>query len=120
MHVKKSKELDDNSSSKIVSSNTDEGISEAGVWGFLDAAVFEFTAEKMAEGCKVLKEKDFNAARLMIIGDMRKTHNDLEGKFFYSKLENYVELDVPLRRNIINQTSFIEGKTKLKIFRRES
>ncbi|WML34663.1 hypothetical protein [Clostridium sp. OS1-26] len=44
MHVKKSKELDVNSSSKIVSSNTDEGISEAGVWEFLDAAVFEFTA----------------------------------------------------------------------------
>ncbi|MTK11929.1 MAG: hypothetical protein F8N39_07530 [Clostridiaceae bacterium] len=41
MHVKKSKELDDNSPSKIVSSNTDEGIigiGEIEVWGFLDAA----------------------------------------------------------------------------------
>ncbi len=41
MHVKKSKELDDNSPSKIVSSNTDEGIigiGEVEVWGFLDAA----------------------------------------------------------------------------------
>jgi len=55
------------------------------------AAVFEFTAEKMAEGCKKLKEQGFNAARLMITGDISKRHNDIEDDIFCSKVEGYAE-----------------------------
>jgi len=66
------------------------------------AAVFEFTAEKMAEGCKALKEKGFNAARLMITGDMRKTHNELKDDIFYSKVENYVEMVKQCREAVGN------------------
>ena len=36
------------------------------------AAVFEFTAEKMALGCLDLKKRGFTAARLMITGDMKQ------------------------------------------------
>ncbi|KAA8669674.1 mandelate racemase/muconate lactonizing enzyme family protein [Clostridium sp. HV4-5-A1G] len=54
-------------------------------------AVFEFTAEKMAKACKKLKEQGFNAARLMITGDISKSHNDLEDEIFCSKVEGLAE-----------------------------
>jgi galactonate dehydratase len=42
------------------------------------APVFEFSAEKMAEGCLMLKEKGFTAARLMITGPVRAERGDIQ------------------------------------------
>lgn len=64
------------------------------------AAVFEFTPEKMAQGCKELQKKGFNAARLMITGDMSKSHNELEDEVFCSKVERYAEMVKQCRETV--------------------
>ena len=66
-------------------------------------AVFKFTAETMAEECKALKEEGFTAARLMITGDMRKTHNDFEDGIFCCKVEKYIEMVKQCREAVGNE-----------------
>jgi galactonate dehydratase len=54
-------------------------------------AVFEFTAEAMAEHCVRLKEKGFDAARLMITGDARTLAVPREMSVFHNKVQSYIE-----------------------------
>lgn len=54
-------------------------------------AVFEFTPETMANRCKELKEKGYDAARLMITGDLKKKQADRQDSIFNSKISSYIE-----------------------------
>lgn len=54
-------------------------------------AVFEFTPEKMAQRCLELKQKGFDAARLMITGDIRCNDVPKEMSIFNNKIQSYVE-----------------------------
>ena len=53
------------------------------------APVFEFTAEKMAEGCARLKKEGFTAARLLITNDMSKQPG-IEDGIYSSRIENAI------------------------------
>jgi galactonate dehydratase len=55
------------------------------------AAVFESDPKKMAAGCKALKEKGFDAARLMICGDIRSDQVSRKETIFNYKIEDYVK-----------------------------
>lgn len=54
-------------------------------------AIFKFTPEDMAAQCRQLKEQGYDAARLMITGDIRKQTADREESIFCAKVESYVE-----------------------------
>jgi galactonate dehydratase len=54
-------------------------------------AVFEFAAEAMAASCVRLKEKGFDAARLMITGDIRTLEVPREMSVFNNKVQSYVD-----------------------------
>lgn len=54
------------------------------------APVFEFTAEKMAEGCKKLKDQGFTAARLMIMPGMNQDVADIKDDIFSYKVKDYI------------------------------
>lgn len=53
-------------------------------------AVFKFTAEEMAEACLKLKERGFDAARLMITGDITKRTASRDCSIFNSKVSSYI------------------------------
>jgi len=54
------------------------------------APVFEYSAEKMAEGCKKLKEQGFTAARLMICPTMDREMAGREDNIYAHKIEDYI------------------------------
>lgn len=54
-------------------------------------AVFEFTPETMAERCLELQQKGFDAARLMITGDIRTPNVPREMSVFNNKIQSYVD-----------------------------
>ncbi|MGC6174762.1 galactonate dehydratase [Lacrimispora sp. 38-1] len=53
-------------------------------------AVFKFTPEDMAEECKRLKSQGYDAARLMITGDIRKKQAGRENSIFNKKISDYI------------------------------
>ena len=55
------------------------------------APVFEFTADKMASGCRKLKEKGFTAARLMITDGLKNGRSEMETAIFSNRVRNAVE-----------------------------
>ena len=55
------------------------------------APVFEFTAEKMAEGCKRLKGKGFTAARLMITDGLKEGLSEMSASIFSNRVQIAVE-----------------------------
>jgi len=54
-------------------------------------AIFEFTPEKMATKCLELKNQGFDAARLMITGDVRKPNVEKNMNIFNNKVSSYVK-----------------------------
>ena len=52
-------------------------------------AVFRYTAEEMADFCVSLKEKGYDAARLMITGDISKSTADRSCSIYNHKVETY-------------------------------
>lgn len=54
-------------------------------------AVFKFTAEEAAEACLELKEKGYDAARLMITGDMNQAYISRKDSIYNYKVQNYIE-----------------------------
>ena len=54
-------------------------------------AVFCYTPEEMAEFCVNLKQKGYDAARLMITGDITRTQADRSSSIYNSKVEGYIE-----------------------------
>lgn len=54
-------------------------------------AVFQFTPETMAARCVELKEKGFDAARLMITGDITKSQADRRCGIYNAKVSDYIE-----------------------------
>ena len=54
-------------------------------------AVFCYTPEEMAEFCVNLKQKGYDAARLMITGDITRTQADRSSGIYNSKVEGYIE-----------------------------
>lgn len=55
------------------------------------APVFEFTAEKMAEGCLDLKKRGFTAARLMITDSMSNCRGSLSDSIFSKRIANAIQ-----------------------------
>lgn len=66
------------------------------------APVFEFEAEKMAEGCKKLKEQGFTAARLMMCGRMDMDQTGIEDDIFSQKISDYVNRVAACREAVGN------------------
>ena len=54
-------------------------------------AVFRFTPEEMAQACVELKEKGYDAARLMITGDLKKSTADRKDSIYSYKVHQYAE-----------------------------
>lgn len=54
-------------------------------------AIFQFHAKAMAEACINLKERGYDAARLMITGDMGKTTADRKSSIYSCKVQEYIE-----------------------------
>ena len=55
------------------------------------APVFEFSAHKMAEGCKQLKAKGFTAARLMITDSVKAAKCDIKESIYSNRVHEAVE-----------------------------
>ena len=55
------------------------------------APVFEFTPESIAEACRKLKERGFDAARLMMTGDIRIQECGRKESIFSAKIHDYAE-----------------------------
>ena len=53
-------------------------------------AVFKFTPEETAAACVDLKKRGFDAARLMITGDIRKSTADRRCSIYNAKVQDYV------------------------------
>ncbi|MCY1150890.1 MAG: mandelate racemase/muconate lactonizing enzyme family protein [Sphaerochaetaceae bacterium] len=53
-------------------------------------AVFEFTPKAMANKCLELKNKGFDAARLMITGDIRNNNVPREMSIYNNKVQSYI------------------------------
>lgn len=53
-------------------------------------AVFQFTPEDMAKRCLELKEMGFDAARLMITGDLRKAQAERRSSVYNAKVSDYI------------------------------
>ena len=53
-------------------------------------AVFQFTPETMAQRCVELKEKGFDAARLMITGDISKSQAERRCSVYNAKVSDYI------------------------------
>lgn len=66
------------------------------------APVFEFEAEKMAEGCVKLKEQGFTAARLMMCGRMDMNETAIEDDIFSHKVSDYVNRVAACRKAVGN------------------
>lgn len=54
-------------------------------------AIFKFTPQEMAQQCVQLKEKGYDAARLMITGDIRKSTADRSESIFSAKVSAYAD-----------------------------
>lgn len=54
-------------------------------------AVFEFTAESMAQRCLELKNKGFDAARLMITGDIKNPSVPRSMSIYANKVQSYAD-----------------------------
>lgn len=54
-------------------------------------AVFRFTAEDMASACVELKERGYDAARLMITGDIRKSAAERTDSIYSYKVQQYID-----------------------------
>ena len=76
------------------------------------APVFEFAAEKMAEGCKQLKEKGFTAARLMITDGLKNGLSEMNASIFSNRVQIAVEkvssAVKPWAMTLISALRFIE------------
>lgn len=55
------------------------------------APVFEFAADKMAEGCRRLKSQGFTAARLLLTDAMVKNRRDMKDAIFAFRVDEAVE-----------------------------
>ena len=55
------------------------------------APVFEFTAEKMAEGCRKLQEKGFTAARLLITDSMKEGRSEITDSLYSHRVQTAIE-----------------------------
>ena len=55
-------------------------------------AVFKFTPEDMAAQCVELKEQGYDAARLMITGDIRLAQADRERSIYNAKVSRYIKM----------------------------
>lgn len=54
-------------------------------------AVFKFTAEEMAHACVELKAKGYDAARLMITGDIGKAQAERSSNIYNYKIQSYAD-----------------------------
>lgn len=63
-------------------------------------AVFEFTADDMAAACKRLKEKGYDAARLMITGDIRQAQADRTSSIYSFKVQSYIDKVLACRQAV--------------------
>lgn len=70
-------------------------------------AVFKFTAEDMAQRCVELKEMGYDAARLMITGDIRKSVADRECNIYNAKVQSYIDKVKACRESVGDHFDFI-------------
>lgn len=70
-------------------------------------AVFRFTPEEMAQACVELKEKGYDAARLMITGDLRKSTASREDSIYNYKVHQYAEKVKACREAVGEDFDFI-------------
>lgn len=70
-------------------------------------AVFRFTPEEMAQACVELKERGYDAARLMITGDIRKSQADRESSIYSYKVQQYVNKVKACRQAVGDQFDLI-------------
>jgi galactonate dehydratase len=70
-------------------------------------AVFRFQASDMAEFCLNLKKKGYDAARLMITGDITKTVADRACSIYTAKVSSYVEKVKACREAVGNDFDLI-------------
>ena len=54
-------------------------------------ACFQFTPETMAKGCLKIREMGFDAARLMITGDIRLRQAERRSSVYNAKVSDYIE-----------------------------
>ncbi len=70
-------------------------------------AVFKYTAQEMAACCLELKNKGYDAARLMITGDITKSTADRSCSIYSHKVEAYVEKVRACRQAVGNDFDLI-------------
>lgn len=70
-------------------------------------AVFKFTAEKMAQACVELKGKGYDAARLMITGDIGKYQAERSSSIYNYKIHSYADKVKACREAVGNDFDLI-------------
>lgn len=63
-------------------------------------AVFEFTPGDIARRCLELKEKGFDAARLMITGDIRRSTAERRSGIYNAKVSDYINIVKTVRETV--------------------